>query len=94
MDKWQEAGENHESSIIWTVHQILLDDQIKEDEIDGACSTNACNFFFEKPKWKKPLGLGADGSKVQGDRKVEQPIPDKCCQKIKTKNNPKKTMFC
>jgi len=23
-----------------TLHQILLDDQIKEDEMDGACSTH------------------------------------------------------
>jgi len=41
--KWQEAGENYilRSVIIYRFHQILLyGDQIKEDEMSGACSTH------------------------------------------------------
>jgi hypothetical protein len=40
--KWQEAGEDciMRSFINFTLHQILLGDRIKEDEIGGACSTH------------------------------------------------------
>jgi hypothetical protein len=55
------------SSIIYNLHQILLGYQIKDYEIDGACSThgkmrNLLQIFVCKPEGKSHLeDLGVDG---------------------------------
>jgi len=46
--KWREAGEDwiKRNFIACTLHQMLLDYQIKEDAIGGACST-----YGKDEKW-------------------------------------------
>jgi len=46
--KWQEAGEDciMRSFITFMLHQTLLGDQVKEDEMGGACSTLRCDEKF------------------------------------------------
>jgi hypothetical protein len=46
--------------MVCTLHQILLYDRIKENDLSGACSThgeiNVYNILVGKSDWKRPLG--------------------------------------
>jgi hypothetical protein len=49
------------SFITCTLRQVYLNDQVKEDEMDGVCSThgekrNAYRILVGKPERKRPLG--------------------------------------
>jgi hypothetical protein len=59
---WWEAGGHciMRNFVTCMLHQMLLGDQIKEDEMDGACSMygrgEKYNILVGKPEGKRPLG--------------------------------------